>query len=137
MGANNSREQEQDHFDTFDEKRAEMMAIAEQQKKNSSSIQEKCLTRSMAAMHLTEQQCKDHYSRLTPRALAKFSEHFWHDKTNKLAMNAMMENDPATIMVNHEAAVQNHHVFNVKLDLEGAATNQKSSGRCWIFAGKN
>jgi bleomycin hydrolase len=134
MGANNSKEQEQEQIDTFDEKRAETMAIAKQGA--ASSLQGKYLTQSMAAMDLNEQQCKEHYSRLTPRVLDKFSEHFWHDKTNKLAMNALKENDPATVLVSHESALKQRHVFNVKLDLEGAATNQKASGRCWIFAGK-
>lgn len=137
MGANPSKEQ--DHAETFDEKRAEMMAVVEQEAiHNNTSIstsQEKYLSQSMVALDLNEQQVKERYSRITPRALDKFSEHFWHDQKNQLAMNCMMENDPAQVMVNHKAAVKNQHVFNVKLEVEGAATNQKQSGRCWIFAG--
>ncbi|KAI9364267.1 peptidase C1B, bleomycin hydrolase [Pilaira anomala] len=91
----------------------------------------------MAELDLTEKQCKDHYSALTPRALDKFSDHFWHDRKNALAMNAIMANDPTQVMVNPQVAVKNQHVFNVKLEVEGAATNQKQSGRCWIFAGTN
>ncbi|KAI7873183.1 peptidase C1B, bleomycin hydrolase [Mucor mucedo] len=91
----------------------------------------------MAILDLSEQQCKDHYASLTPRALDKFSEHFWHDKKNALAMNAIMNSDPTQVMVNPSVALKNRHVFNVKLDVEGVATNQKQSGRCWIFAGTN
>ncbi|KAL9542405.1 hypothetical protein MBANPS3_008636 [Mucor bainieri] len=138
MGAQNSREE---HVETFDEKRAEMMAIVEQEVLNSNmslaNSQEKYLSQAMATMDLNEKQAKEHYSRLTPRALDKFSEHFWHDKKNQLAMNAVMNNDPTKIMVNPKAAIDNRHVFNVKLEVEGAATNQKQSGRCWIFAGTN
>ncbi|GAA5812744.1 hypothetical protein MFLAVUS_006202 [Mucor flavus] len=138
MGANNSVEKREP---VFDEKHAEMVAVTEQEKINfSASIdfsQEKYLAQSMATLDLSEKQCKDHYSSLTPRALDKFSQHFWHDKKNELAMNAVMANDPTQVMINHQAAVNNQHVFNVKLEVEGAATNQKQSGRCWIFAGTN
>lgn len=117
------------------------MAVVEQEAiDNNTSIstsQEKYLSQSMVALDLNDQQVKERYSRITPRALDKFSEHFWHDQKNQLAMNCMMENDPAQVMVNHKAAVKNQHVFNVKLEVEGAATNQKQSGRCWIFAGTN
>lgn len=136
MGANNSVEKREP---VFDEKHAEMVAVTEQEKINfSASIdfsQEKYLAQSMATLDLSEKQCKDHYSSLTPRALDKFSQHFWHDKKNELAMNAVMANDPTQVMINHQAAINNQHVFNVKLEVEGAATNQKQSGRCWIFAG--
>lgn len=138
MGAQNSREE---HVETFDEKRAEMMAVVEQEAINNNNMslansQEDYLSRAMVTMDLNENEVKEHYSRLTPRALDKFSEHFWHDKKNQLAMNAIMNNDPNKIMVNPKAAIDNRHVFNVKLEVEGAATNQKQSGRCWIFAGK-
>lgn len=134
MGANQSSEK---HAESFDEKRAEMNAVVEQESMSCISSQEKYLTQSMAILDLSEQQCKDHYASLTPRALDKFSEHFWHDKKNALAMNAVMNNDPTQIMIDPSAALKNRHVFNVKLDVEGVATNQKQSGRCWIFAGKH
>jgi bleomycin hydrolase len=137
MGANPSKEQE--HAETFDEKHAEMVAVVEREAVESNTSfatsQEKYLTQSMAVLDLDEQKVKERYASLTPRALDKFSEHFWHDKKNQLAMNCVMANDPAQVMINHEAAIKNRHVFNVKLEVEGAATNQKQSGRCWIFAG--
>ncbi|KAI7904643.1 peptidase C1B, bleomycin hydrolase [Cokeromyces recurvatus] len=88
-------------------------------------------------MDLTDQQVKERYASLTFKALDKFSDHFWQDKKNQLAMNALMNNDPTQVLVNPQSTIYNRHVFNVKLDLEGAATNQKQSGRCWIFAGTN
>ncbi|KAJ1968273.1 bleomycin hydrolase, partial [Dimargaris verticillata] len=36
-----------------------------------------------------------------------------------------------------QAVLDLPHVFSEKLELEGKITNQKSSGRCWIFAGLN
>lgn len=138
MGAQNSKES---HTESFDEKRAEMMAVVEQEAlQNNLSLatsQEKYLSQAMTHMDLSDEKVSERYTRLTPRALDKFSEHFWHDKKNQLAMNAFIHNDPRTVLPNREAAIQNQHVFNVKLELEGAATNQKQSGRCWIFAGTN
>ncbi|CAO3638384.1 unnamed protein product [Cunninghamella echinulata] len=52
-------------------------------------------------------------------------------------MNAIMANDPTEVLVNPASAKKDDHVFSVKLDVEGAITNQKQSGRCWLFAGTN
>ncbi|ORX62181.1 peptidase C1B, bleomycin hydrolase [Hesseltinella vesiculosa] len=41
------------------------------------------------------------------------------------------------VLINPAAVRKDKHVFNCKLDIEGLATNQKQSGRCWIFAGTN
>jgi bleomycin hydrolase len=51
-------------------------------------------------------------------------------------MNAILANDPGDVLVNPAVANKDTHVFNVRLDLEGTVTNQKQSGRCWLFAGK-
>ncbi|KAI0298154.1 peptidase C1B bleomycin hydrolase [Multifurca ochricompacta] len=41
-------------------------------------------------------------------------------------------------LVRRDALVTNVHVFNTELDLKtGPITNQKSSGRCWLFATTN
>ncbi|KAI8984612.1 peptidase C1B, bleomycin hydrolase [Mycotypha africana] len=69
--------------------------------------------------------------------LAKYSRRFHENSKNLLAMSALIGNDPTRVLVNRKAALEDKHVFNVKLDLEGSATNQKSSGRCWLFAGCN
>ncbi|CAO3642380.1 unnamed protein product [Cunninghamella blakesleeana] len=74
---------------------------------------------------------------LTHSTLDKYSEAFSKDKKNLLAMNAIIANDPTDVLVNPSIAKRDDHVFNVKLDVEGAITNQKSSGRCWLFAGTN
>lgn len=133
MGAEHSKES---RIETFDEKRAEMMAVQEVAAIENNGI-EKYLSQAMVDMSfISDEKVSERYTRITPRALNKFSEHFWQDKKNQLAMNAFINNDPALILPHREAAIQNQHVFNVKLELEGAATNQKQSGRCWIFAGK-
>jgi bleomycin hydrolase len=74
---------------------------------------------------------------LTIDALARYSKSFNQDSKNLLARNAIVGNDPTQILVNPKAALSDKHIFNIKLELEGSATNQKSSGRCWLFAGCN
>ncbi|KAI8334944.1 peptidase C1B, bleomycin hydrolase [Chlamydoabsidia padenii] len=74
---------------------------------------------------------------LTDNSLDKYKHAFWRDQKNALAMNAIVANDPGDILVNPAVANKDTHVFNVRLELEGAITNQKQSGRCWLFAGTN
>lgn len=96
------------------------------------------LSETMAnVLKLDDDAIKKHYGPLTSESLAKYAKEFDEDDKNLLALNAVMGNDPTQVMVNRRHALKDEHVFNVKLELEGAVTNQKSSGRCWIFAGTN
>jgi bleomycin hydrolase len=95
------------------------------------------LSQQLARLNLDEAAALDYPATLSSDALAKYSKHFAQDNKNLLARNAIVGTDPTQVMLNPKAALQDQHVFNVKLDLEGSATNQKSSGRCWLFAGCN
>ena len=60
------------------------------------------------------------------------------DPKNKLALNALLSNDIRTIVSNKVATLTDIQTFNVKIPFEGApVTNQRSSGRCWLFATTN
>ena len=60
------------------------------------------------------------------------------DPKNKLALNALLSNDIRTIVSNKVATLTDTQTFNVKIPFEGApVTNQRSSGRCWLFATTN
>ncbi|KAG1457880.1 hypothetical protein G6F56_006517 [Rhizopus delemar] len=88
--------------------------------------------------NLSVQDIKTASSDLTIESLSKYAKNFREDNKNLLAMNAIVGNDPTSVFLNPASALNNdRHIFNVKLDLEGSATNQKSSGRCWLFAGTN
>jgi bleomycin hydrolase len=95
------------------------------------------LSQQLARLNLDEAGLDYYPATLSSDALAKYSKHFAQDSKNLLARNAIVGTDPTQVMLNPKAALQDQHVFNVKLDLEGSATNQKSSGRCWLFAGCN
>jgi bleomycin hydrolase len=93
---------------------------------------------SLQFVNLNIEDIKSASSDLSVENITKFSKNFHQDSKNLLAMNAMAGNDPTGVFLNPKSALNNdQHIFNVKLDLEGSATNQKSSGRCWLFAGTN
>ncbi|KAI9315266.1 peptidase C1B, bleomycin hydrolase [Dichotomocladium elegans] len=103
----------------------------------SSSADTAVISDTLRHLKLDDAEIAARYAPLTPGSLAKYSKDFWEDDKNKLALNAAMTNDLTQFLVNRQTAVSDQHVFNVKLDLEGKITNQKSSGRCWLFAGTN
>ncbi|MCD6115753.1 C1 family peptidase [bacterium] len=51
-------------------------------------------------------------------------------------INAVSNNDTRKLIVNRENIGKIDHNFAVKLDIKGI-TNQKSSGRCWLFTSLN
>lgn len=60
------------------------------------------------------------------------------DPKNRLALNALLSNDLRSIISNKVATLTDTQTFNVKIPFEGTpVTNQRSSGRCWLFATTN
>ncbi|CAG8555422.1 3948_t:CDS:10 [Rhizophagus irregularis] len=69
--------------------------------------------------------------------LNKFSDKLNSDPKNRLALNAISGDDMSKILLNRETIIDDLHVYSEQIELEGKATNQKSSGRCWLFAATN
>uniref|UniRef100_A0A1Y1K2J8 Bleomycin hydrolase n=1 Tax=Photinus pyralis TaxID=7054 RepID=A0A1Y1K2J8_PHOPY len=60
------------------------------------------------------------------------------DPRNRLALSALSSANPRTVLTSQASKIANQHVFNTKIPFEGAPiTNQRSSGRCWLFASTN
>jgi aminopeptidase C len=56
----------------------------------------------------------------------------------RLALSALSSQDPKTVLTSRSAKIADQQIFNVKIPFEGAPiTNQRSSGRCWLFASTN
>lgn len=56
----------------------------------------------------------------------------------RLALNAMTATNPVSILTSRATNIADQQVFNLKIPFEGAPiTNQRSSGRCWLFASTN
>lgn len=61
-----------------------------------------------------------------------------HDPKNRFALNALLSNDVRSIVANKVATLPDTQTFNVQIPFEGSpVTNQRSSGRCWLFATTN
>ncbi|XP_014673450.1 PREDICTED: bleomycin hydrolase-like isoform X2 [Priapulus caudatus] len=62
-------------------------------------------------------------------------ESFYSDPKNRLAQNACVKQDFLEVCLDRTVTEKMTHRFNTKIDPEGKPmTNQKNSGRCWIFA---
>lgn len=56
----------------------------------------------------------------------------------RLALSALSTANPKDVLMSRAAKIADQQVFNVRIPFEGAPiTNQRSSGRCWLFASTN
>ncbi|XP_008554962.1 bleomycin hydrolase [Microplitis demolitor] len=74
---------------------------------------------------------------LTSKILDEFHKNFNEDKKNILAQNVCTKNDPLECCISRSNIEQTNHVFQHKVSEVKPVTNQKNSGRCWIFATLN
>lgn len=65
-----------------------------------------------------------------------FEQKFGSDKKNRVAMHATLANGILESCTNVGAVVENRHSFSITIEA-GEMTNQKKSGRCWMFAAHN
>ncbi|KAJ6116043.1 hypothetical protein N7523_006460 [Penicillium sp. IBT 18751x] len=60
------------------------------------------------------------------------------DAKNRLAISSFASQSYAEVLTNRTAVNTDLHIFNLTVPVEGAPiTNQRSSGRCWLFASTN
>jgi len=56
----------------------------------------------------------------------------------QLARTILSQSDLRSVLTSRTARIADQHIFNNTLDFKtGPVTNQKSSGRCWLFATTN
>jgi bleomycin hydrolase len=70
------------------------------------------------------------------KTVTSFIQKFAKNPTNKLAQNAVTKNSINDIALNRDIITTSPSTFSIKLD-DWKITNQKKSGRCWLFAGLN
>ena len=73
---------------------------------------------------------------ITKTELEHFDRAFHEDRINLVAMNAVTANGVQNSAKRRNAVAAANHQYSVRLDPHGV-TNQKSSGRCWMFAALN
>jgi len=72
---------------------------------------------------------------LSPEWADTMREQFYSSDKNRLAQNVCSRSDPIEACLTRRCLEERVHIFNQKVEAEGKpVTNQKSSGRCWIFA---
>lgn len=73
---------------------------------------------------------------LTCEDLTAFANAFDLNTKNKLSLNAVTQNDISTVALNRDVINRTNHTYSHLIETP-KATNQKSTGRCWMFAGLN
>jgi len=71
---------------------------------------------------------------ITKKTIKKYSKKFNKKKTNKVFKNVNNKIDFKKLLVKSNYALQTKKKFNKMIDISSKITDQKSSGRCWIFA---
>ncbi len=74
---------------------------------------------------------------ITNELLNKFEENYNLKKENKIIGNAIKKNGIFNVAYNDESLKDLKPNFNLEVKNIGSITNQKQSGRCWMFAGLN
>ncbi|XP_065217746.1 bleomycin hydrolase [Planococcus citri] len=75
------------------------------------------------------------YPPLSEEQLNKLKTAFYTDPKNILAQNACTRSEPLEVCISNSRVQESIHVFSHKIEAEAKpVTNQKSTGRCWIFA---
>jgi len=75
-------------------------------------------------------------ARLTAAALAAMQEDFEANDTYEVIQNAVTTVSVADLAKRRKVVTEADHSFSIRLD-DWRVTNQKGSGRCWMFAGLN
>lgn len=75
-------------------------------------------------------------AKLTSKLVADMQANFAADDRYKVMQNAITQVSIRDLAWQHDIVKDDEHVFSLQLD-DWTATNQKSSGRCWMFAALN
>lgn len=72
---------------------------------------------------------------LTPEILSQLRAKFYADKRNVLAQNVCTKTNPIEACASRKILEETQHAFTHKIESEcKPVTNQKNTGRCWLFA---
>jgi aminopeptidase C len=70
---------------------------------------------------------------ITHKNLSNFSHKFNVKKTNKVLKNVNTKSDFKKLILKSDYIQNNKQVFNKVIDVNANITNQKNSGRCWLY----
>ena len=73
---------------------------------------------------------------ITNELLERCSKYYNSDIHNKVYSDAVIRNGLVEVALNHKAIANMHYHFSEEIDV-GKVTNQKKTGRCWMFGALN
>lgn len=73
---------------------------------------------------------------ITKEVLGKIKQSVWDDADDRALINAVTNNDIRKLALNRANEGKVNHYFSNKVKTSGI-TDQKSTGRCWLFTGLN
>ena len=73
---------------------------------------------------------------ITVDLLKKYEKNFDSERFNEIAMNTVVNNGIEKSAVNYSEVRKSRHNYSITIEA-GDITNQKQSGRCWMFAALN
>ncbi|MDJ1649055.1 C1 family peptidase [Mycoplasma phocimorsus] len=74
--------------------------------------------------------------KITNNLIQKFIENYNSNPINKIVENAITKNGVYNSIYNNNVRVKHNNVFSTQVK-KGGMTDQKNTGRCWIFAALN
>ncbi len=74
---------------------------------------------------------------ITQTMLKKFEKDFKAEPKRRIVQNAIIKNGIQNVAINYKSKIKMQYTFSEEIDTGEYITNQKSSGRCWLFAGLN
>lgn len=70
-------------------------------------------------------------------SIEEWKARFEADSNNKLLQNVISHNEVGRLTTNRDVSQKMHHLFSHQVEPKTGITDQKRSGRCWIFAALN
>jgi len=94
------------------------------------------LSESLASIHMATPSSSD--GSLTLKNVSSWESSASTNSKIQLARTILSQSNITSVLTSRSARIADQHIFNNVLDFKtGPITNQKSSGRCWLFATTN
>ena len=80
----------------------------------------------------------DRHEHVSVSKTEEYVKELLKDGKNRLGLSTFSTTNPTSVLEKPSVLLQDTQYFNLKIPFEGSpVTNQRSSGRCWIFAACN
>ena len=96
------------------------------------------MTRDLSSLRVSARAPESADGTLSPNSLQQWEQQVAESPTLELTRTILNHADIKATLLHRATVVADQHVFNTELKFKtGPITNQRSSGRCWLFATTN